>query len=66
MSDESEIGVVLENAPKMKKAFGANRGALITLVGLYLARRRTGIIGLVASVLAVLATGIQIWLYYWV
>jgi hypothetical protein len=66
MSDESEIGVVLSNAPKIKKAFGPTRGALITLAGLYLARRRTGIIGLVASVLALLATGLQIWFYYWV
>ena len=65
MSDESEIGVVLENAPKIEKAYGPNRGMVITLVSLYLSRRRIGIIGLVTSVFAVLATGLQIWIYYW-
>ena len=64
MSDESEIGTVLANAPKIEKAYGPNRGMAITLVSLILSRRRTGIIGLVTSVLAALATGLQIWIYY--
>ena len=65
MSDESEIGVVLENAPKMEKAYGPNRGMVITLVSLYLSRRRIGIIGLLTSVFTALAVGLQIWIYYW-
>lgn len=65
MSDESEIGVVLENAPKIEKAYGPNRGMVITLVSLYLSRRRIGIIGLVTSAFAALATGLQIWIHYW-
>jgi hypothetical protein len=62
---ESEIGVVLANAPRIKKAFGPNRGMLITLLGLYLLRRRMGIVGLVTWMLAALAAGLQVWLYYW-
>jgi hypothetical protein len=65
MSEESQIGVVLANAPRIKKAFGPNRGMLITLMSLYLLRRRIGVIGLATSVLAVLAAGLQVWLYYW-
>jgi hypothetical protein len=52
MSDESEIGVVLANAPRIRKAFGANRATLITLLSLLLARRRPGFIALALSVLA--------------
>ena len=62
MSDESEIGTVLKNAPKIKKAFGANRATLITLVSLYLVRRRPGL--LMSAILALL-TAAQVWLYYW-
>jgi hypothetical protein len=61
MSDESEIGTVLKNAPKIKEAFGTNRATLITLVSLYLVRRRPG---LVMSALLGLLTAVQVWLYY--
>ena len=63
MSDESEIGTVLKNAPKIKEAFGSNRGTLITLVSLYLARPRTGFVGLVSSVLLASAIAMKIWFY---
>ena len=62
MSDESELGVVLANAPRIQKAFGRNWAALITLVSLYFARRRSGVVGLIASFLVVLALGLQVWL----
>ena len=65
MSDESEIEMVLANAPKIKKAFGVILGTLITLVSLFLVRPRVGLIGLVASVFAMLAAGLQVWLHYW-
>jgi hypothetical protein len=41
MSEESELGVVLANAPKIQKTFGRNWAALITLVSLYFARCQT-------------------------
>jgi len=55
MSDESELGIVLANAPRIKRAFGRNWAALITLVSLFFARRRSGVVGLIASLLVVLA-----------
>jgi len=55
MSDESELGVVLANAPIIQKAFGRSWAALITLVSLYFARPRSGLVGLIASLLVVLA-----------
>jgi hypothetical protein len=62
MSDESELGIVLANAPKIQKAFGRNWAALIMLVSLYFARRRSGVVGLIASLLVVLALALQVWL----
>jgi hypothetical protein len=62
MSDESELGVVLANAPRIKKAFGRNWAALITLVSLYFARPRSGVVGLIGSLLVVLALALQVWL----
>lgn len=62
MSDESEVGIVLANAPRLERAFGRRLAAVITLTGLYFARRRTGIIGLIASFLFVSALAIQAWL----
>ena len=50
MSDESELGVVLASAPRIQKAFGRNWAAVITIVSLYFARRRSGVVGLIASV----------------
>jgi hypothetical protein len=62
MSDESEIGTVLKNAPKIKEAFGAYLGTLITLVSLYSVRRRPGF---AMSALLALLTAFQFWLCYW-
>jgi hypothetical protein len=64
MSDQSEVGTVLANAPKIEKAFGRNWAALITLVSLYFARRQPGILGLIASFLVVLALGLEVWLKF--
>jgi hypothetical protein len=62
MSDESELGIVLANAPRIRRAFGRNWAALITLVSLYFARPRPGVVGLIASLLVALALALQVWL----
>jgi hypothetical protein len=62
MSDESEVGIVLANAPRLERAFGRKLAAVITLVSLYFARRPTGVVGLVASFLFVAALALQAWL----
>lgn len=62
MSDESELGIVLANAPRLERAFGRRWAAFITLVSLYFARRPSGIVGLIASLLFVMALALQVWL----
>ena len=62
MPDESEVGIVLANAPRLERAFGRNLAALITLVSLYFARRPSGTVGLIASLLFVSALMLQAWL----
>src|ERR1700686_1327636 len=62
MSDESELGIVLANAPRLERAFGRRWAAFITVVGLYFARRPSGIVGLIASLLFVAALALQAWL----
>jgi hypothetical protein len=62
MSDESEVGIVLANAPRLERAFGPKLAALITLIGLYFARRRPGLLGLLASFLFVAALALQAWI----
>jgi hypothetical protein len=62
MSDESELGIVLANAPRLEKAFGRKWAAGITLVNLYFARKRSGIVGLIASLVMIAGLGIQVWL----
>ena len=62
MSDESEVGIVLANAPRLERAFGRKLAALITLVSLYFARRPSGIVSLIASFLFVAALALQAWL----
>lgn len=62
MSDESELGIVLANAPRLERAFGRRWAAFITLVSLYFARRPSGIIGLISSLLFVGALALQAWL----
>jgi hypothetical protein len=61
MSDESELGIVLANAPRLERAFGRKLAAFITLVSLYFARRPSGIASLIASLLFVLALVAQAW-----
>ena len=39
MSDESEVGTVLANAPRSERAFGRKLAAVITLASLYFSRR---------------------------
>lgn len=62
MSDESELGIVLANAPRLEKAFGRKLAAVITLISLYFARRRPGLFGLLASLLFVTALALQVWI----
>jgi hypothetical protein len=62
MSDQSELGTVLANAPRLEKAFGRRWAACITLVSLYFARRPSGAISLIASLLFVVALALQTWL----
>ena len=62
MSDESELGIVLANAPRLVRAFGRRWAAFITLVSLYFARRPSGIADLLASLLFVAALALQVWL----
>jgi hypothetical protein len=61
MSDESEISIVLANAPRLERAFGRKLAAVITLVSLYFARRPSGIASLIASLLFIVAMGAQAW-----
>ncbi|MET3843828.1 hypothetical protein [Bradyrhizobium sp. OAE829] len=62
MSNESEVGTVLANAPRLERAFGRKLAAVITLVSLYFARRPSGIVGLLASLLFIAALALQAWL----
>ena|SRR3981189_868686 len=60
--DQSQLGIVLANAPRLEKAFGRKWAAFITLVSLYFARRPSGIVSFVASFLFVAALALQAWL----
>jgi hypothetical protein len=62
MSDDSDLGIVLANAPRLEKAFGRRWGAFLTLMGLYFARKRPGILGLIASLVVMLTLSIEAWL----
>jgi hypothetical protein len=62
MSNDSELGTVLVNSPRLEKAFGRKLAAFIILVSLYFARRPSGIVGLIASLLFVSALVLQAWL----
>ena len=61
MSEESELAVLLSNAPRLKKAFGRRWAAFLTLVGLYFVRRRPGFLGLMTSFFVIVGLGIQAW-----
>jgi hypothetical protein len=60
MSDESEVGIVLANAPRLKRAFG-KLAAVITLASLYFSRRAMSAASL-TSILFALALILQAWL----
>lgn len=60
MSDASEIGVVLANTPRIRRAFGPNRAMLITLVSLFLARPRPGILSSVPRKLGILGFAVSV------
>ena len=60
--DQSELGIVLANAPRLEKAFGRKLAACIILASLYSARRRSGVVGLFASLVLLAGLGIQTWL----
>ena len=62
MSDESEVGIVLSNAPRLERAYGRKLAALITLASLYFSRRTMGPASLVASITFALALILQIWI----
>ncbi|MBN8991645.1 MAG: hypothetical protein J0H42_25690 [Rhizobiales bacterium] len=62
MSDQSELGIVLANAPRLERAFGRKLAAVITLISLYFARRPSGIAGLITSLLFIVALAVQAWL----
>ena len=60
--DQSEFGIVLANAPRIEKAFGRKWAACITLVSLYFARKRSGVVGPIASLVLIAGLALQIWL----
>jgi hypothetical protein len=64
MSDESEIGTVLANAPMIKKASGPYLGALIIVVSLCLAQPRPGILRFFVFALIAFAAAMQGWVSY--
>lgn len=62
MSDESEVGIVLANAPRLERAFGRNLAAIITLVSLYFARRRPSLPGTFASFVVTIGLALLAWI----
>ena len=60
--DQSELGIVLANAPRLEKALGRRWAAFITLISLYFARKQSGVVGLIASLVLMVGLGIQAWL----
>jgi hypothetical protein len=64
MSNQSDLGIVLANAPRLERAFGRKLAAVITLVSLYFARRPSGVTGLLASFLFLAALALQTWLRF--
>lgn len=61
MSDESEVGIVLANAPRLERAFGRSLAAVITLASFYFSRRTMSTASL-TSILFALALILQAWL----
>ena len=61
MSDESEVGIVLANAPRLERAFGRKLAAVITLASLYFSRRAMSGASS-TSILLALALILQAWL----
>ena len=55
--DQSELGIVLANAPRLEKAFGRKLAACITLVSIYSARKRSGVVELIASLVPLAGLG---------
>jgi hypothetical protein len=62
MSGESELGIVLANAPRLERAFGRRLAVFIILISLYCVRRPSGFVGVVASLLVLVILGLQVWL----
>jgi hypothetical protein len=62
MPDESEVGIVLANAPRLERAFGRRLAVVITLASLYFARRRPGLIGLFASLVVTIGLVLMAWI----
>ena len=62
MSHESEVGIVLANAPRLERAFGRKLAAVITLVSLYSARRRPGLLGLLTSLVVTAGLTVLAWI----
>jgi hypothetical protein len=62
MSDESEVGIVLANAPRLERAFGRKLAAVITLVSLYFARRSPGLLGLLTSLVVTAGLTVLAWI----
>ena len=61
MSDESEVGTVLANAPRLERAFGRKLAAVITLASSYFSRRTMSAASL-TSILVAWALILQAWL----
>ena len=61
MSDESEVGTVLANAPRLERAFGRKLATVITLASLYFSRRTMSAASL-TSILVAWALILQAWL----
>jgi hypothetical protein len=62
MSDDSEVEIVLANAPRLERAFGRRLATVITLVSLYFVRRQSGLLGLFASLIATIGLALLAWI----
>ena len=60
----SEVGIVLANAPRLERAFGRKLAAVITLISLYFARRPVRHGWPIHFVSLCLGVGLQVWLKF--
>jgi hypothetical protein len=66
MSDDNEIESVLNKAAAIGKVYGQNRGTLITLAGLFVARKKPSVWAVLARTAFVAASAAAFVAYqYW-